>query len=240
MEMYSKQGIAELRRSSDAEIAAELLEPAGGRILDIGCGEGNLTCALARLGAEVTGVDPNAGQIERARAAASEQGLSVTFEVGIGEDLPFADASCDVALLSNSLHHVPEDRMGATLEDAARVVKPGGLLYVMEPVPEGPYFEVQRVWNDETRARARAFEMLAGLGKLGFEMVAEVFYTSARSFADHGAYVARSASRHERRRAEIESKSAEIRERFLANAVKSDDGFALDMIFRVDLARKRV
>ena len=238
MDMYPTQPIETLRRSSDIEIARELIVPAGKRILDIGCGEGDLTRALAGAGAEVTGIDPHEGRIERARAKAADEGVTVAFETGIGESLPYPDAGFDVAVLSNSLHHVPADRMGATVAEAARVVVPGGLLYAMEPVPRGPYFEVQSVWNDETASRVKALEAVAAAETIGFARIAEVFYRSVRRFDDCDDYINRAVSRHEGRREEIARKTPLIAQRFDANATPVDGGFALDMVYRVNLFRK--
>jgi ubiquinone/menaquinone biosynthesis C-methylase UbiE len=186
----------------------------------------------------MTGIDPHEGRIERARAAAAEAGVKIAFEVAAGENLPYADGAFDVALLSNSLHHVAEDRMAATINEAARMVRPGGLLYAMEPVPRGPYFEVQSLWNDETANRARAYDEIGAAAKLGFENEAERFYIEARSVDDFDTYVARAGARHQSRRAEIERQSDRIRQKFEQHAVRADGGFALDMVFRVNLMRK--
>jgi SAM-dependent methyltransferase len=236
--MYPQQAIGSLRRSSDIEIARELIGLAGKRVLDIGCGEGELTRALARDGAEVTGIDPHEGRIGRAREKAAEEGVAVTFEVGIGEDLPYADASFDITVLSNSLHHVPADRMAATVAEAARLVASGGVLYAMEPVPRGPYFEVQSVWNNETRSRDLAWEAVEAVISMGFQPVETVFYRSARIFPDCADYIARAASRHDGKREELARKAPLIEQKFDACAEPIEGGFALDMVYRVDLFRR--
>jgi 2-polyprenyl-3-methyl-5-hydroxy-6-metoxy-1,4-benzoquinol methylase len=236
--MYPQPSIQSLRRSSGIEIACELIGPGGKRILDIGCGEGELTRALARAGAEVTGIDPNEGRIERARAKADEEGVTATFEVGIGENLPYADDSFDVAVLSNSLHHVPAARMGATVAEAVRLVAPGGRLFAMEPVPRGPYFEVQSVWNDETKSRALALDALATVLSMGFRPTETVFYRTARRVPDCATYMARAASRHENKREILARKAPLIEEKFDANAEPVDGGFTLDMIYRVNLFQR--
>lgn len=238
MDMYPQEAVHLLRRSSGVEIARELIGPAGKRILDIGCGEGELTRALAQDEAEVTGIDPNEGRIDRARGKADDDGLAVAFEVGIGEDLPYDDGHFDVVVLSNSLHHVPPDRMAATVTEAARLVAQGGMLYVIEPVPRGPYFEVQSVWNDETQSRALALEAVATALSLGFKPVETVFFRSARQVPDCAAYIERTASRHEGKRKELARKAPLIEQMFNANAEPIDDGFALDMIYRVNLFRR--
>lgn len=238
MEMYPQQAIHSLRRSSGIEIACELIGPASKRILDIGCGEGDLTRSLAREGAEVTGIDPHEGRIERARAKAAGEGATVAFEVGIGDDLPFADGSFDVVVLSNSLHHVPVDRMDATVAEAARLVAPGGILYVMEPVPRGPYFEVQSTWNDETKSRDLALDAVATASSMGFRPLETVFFRYARHVPDCATYIERAASRHESKREELVRKTPLIEQKFDAHAEPADGGFTLDMVYRVNLFRR--
>src|SRR3954447_23970558 len=75
---------------------------------------------------------------------------------GGAQALPLEDASADVVVFANSLHHVPGDLLDAALGEAARVLRPGGLLYLPEPVAEGPYFELVRAVDDETAVRAAA------------------------------------------------------------------------------------
>ncbi len=234
--MYPSQDIEDLKNSDSEKMAAELLDLDGSRIIDIGCGEGDLTRSLARGGAVTTGIDPHEGRIEKARAAS--EGLSANFEVGIGEKLPYPDGEFDVALLSNSLHHVPEDRMGATIREAIRVVRPGGLVYFMEPVPTGAFFEVQSIWNNETANREHAYEEIGHAAELGCETVAEIFYRTARPSGDAESYMKRVAERHPKRAGLIAGKADEIRAKFAENAVPADGGSTLEMIYRINLMRK--
>src|SRR5579871_5418856 len=68
----------------------------GSRVLDVGCGAGQLALIAARSGAAVTGCDIATNWIQRARARAKAEGLNVVFEEGDAEALPYADASFDV------------------------------------------------------------------------------------------------------------------------------------------------
>jgi ubiquinone/menaquinone biosynthesis C-methylase UbiE len=76
----------------------------GKRVIDIGCGDGRMALACASYAVEVVGVDPDAEAIRRARTKA--RALAVTtarFEVGVAQELPFADGHFDVAILSWTL-----------------------------------------------------------------------------------------------------------------------------------------
>ena len=71
----------------------------GWRVLDVGCGTGTLTVALARRSARAIGVDPAPRMVAQARA--KQEGAPVTFIVGSAEALPFADSSFDGATASS-------------------------------------------------------------------------------------------------------------------------------------------
>jgi 2-polyprenyl-6-hydroxyphenyl methylase/3-demethylubiquinone-9 3-methyltransferase len=110
-----------MRRVLTEELGAE---PAGLRVLDVGCGGGLLAEEFAGLGCEVTGVDPSRESIEVARRHASAEGLEVQYEVGTGEELPFADGSYDAVYCCDVLEHV--DSVAATIAEIGRVLRPGG------------------------------------------------------------------------------------------------------------------
>jgi ubiquinone/menaquinone biosynthesis C-methylase UbiE len=79
----------------------------GKRVLEIGCGGGQNTIALARQGAEACGVDPSVKQIEYARSLAEECGVDVTFDVAPAEDLSrFPDSRFDLAISSYAFGYV--------------------------------------------------------------------------------------------------------------------------------------
>ncbi|MGW7517986.1 class I SAM-dependent methyltransferase [Streptomyces sp. NPDC054796] len=111
----------------------ELLEtylPRDARVLDYGCGYGRLTAQLAALGyGHVHGVDPSHALIARGRREHPE--LDLTHMPAL--PLPFEDASFDAALLFVVLNCVPEDAAQRTIvAEVARLVRPGGVLYVSD------------------------------------------------------------------------------------------------------------
>ncbi len=101
------------------------LDPRGLRALDVGCGGGLLAEEFARLGCAVTGIDPSAPSIATAQAHASQAGLAITYQVGVGEQLPFADASFDLVYCCDVLEHVND--LEQVIAEAARVLMPGGV-----------------------------------------------------------------------------------------------------------------
>lgn len=224
------------RLTSNAEVANKLLDPKGMKGVDVGCGEGRFTRYLASQGAEMHGIDINDKSLDKARAALD--GENVTFQNARGEDMPFDDGSMDLVVYSNSFHHIARDKMVTALAEAVRVLKPGGLLYVMEPVAQGNYFEGTRLINDESVIRAEVYELIQDAGAHGFDAVDEITYSSPRRFESYEAFRDDQASRSAKRQALFDEKDDEIRDRFLAHAIPDDGGFVFTQIFRVNLLRK--
>ncbi len=98
------------------------------KVADIGCGAGSQAALWAQLGHEVSGLDVNAALVAIAARRASVVGLAIRFDVGSATALPYGDASMDVCLLPELLEHVAD--WESCLREAARVLKPGGVLYL--------------------------------------------------------------------------------------------------------------
>jgi SAM-dependent methyltransferase len=133
-------------------VLLEFAPPAGRTVVDVGCGEGSVVRRFAAGGAAAIGVESGAESLARARAhapVADERYLE-----GGGEALPLEDASAAAVLFVQSLHPVPEP--DAALTEAARVVRPGGEVVVVEPLAEGAFFALVAIVDDETRVRALA------------------------------------------------------------------------------------
>jgi 2-polyprenyl-6-hydroxyphenyl methylase/3-demethylubiquinone-9 3-methyltransferase len=74
------------------------------KVLDVGCGNGNLTREFAeRSPCDVFGIDPGFGNLQQARSGRTIASVSITFAAAMGEALPFADGTFDVAALTSSL-----------------------------------------------------------------------------------------------------------------------------------------
>lgn len=148
---------------------AELLAAVAGagRVLDLGCGSGRLTVALARTGAAVTGMDTSLERLEQARRRAGEAGVELELvEADMNEPLPFADGSFDAATSRLALM-VAADPV-ATLRELRRALAPGGRVAtaIWASLDRNPWFSAPReaiaeVVGDERAGFARAF------GKLG-------------------------------------------------------------------------
>lgn len=125
------------------------------QILELGCGAAQLARALVRRypGSRVTALEVDARQHAK-NLADPQPGLS--FVAAGAQDIPCADRSADLVLMLKSLHHVPMPLLGRALAEAARVLRPGGHLYVSEPVYAGPFNDVVKLFNDERVVREAA------------------------------------------------------------------------------------
>jgi SAM-dependent methyltransferase len=100
-------------------------------VADIGCGEGYLTLEAARWARHVTAVDRAKDVLDRGREIAKRRKLkNITWKRGELERVPIADASIDIVLLSQALHHA--DHPERALAEAHRILRPGGRVLVLD------------------------------------------------------------------------------------------------------------
>ena len=111
----------------------------GQRVLDVGCGTGTLATLIKQLHpeVEVVGLDPDPKALARARRKAERAAVSVQFDQGFGDELPYAEASFDRVFSSFMFHHLPAEEKGTTLREARRVLKTDGEFYMTDF--EGPH-----------------------------------------------------------------------------------------------------
>lgn len=110
---------------------AELAD--GQRILEIGCGTGNLSIRAKRSqpGATVIGSDPDPLALRKAERKAAQL-TGIRFERGYAQRLPYADGEFDRVLSSMMLHHLDEDAKTAAAAEVFRVLRPGGRLHLVD------------------------------------------------------------------------------------------------------------
>jgi len=150
---------------------------AGQRVLEIGCGTGNLLTALGRRAADVeaVGIDPDPAALRRARRKAARRHLPIRYEQAFAGELPLPDASVDRVLSSLMLHHLDEDERGRALREVRRVLRPGGQLHVVD-IDGGPARRSSRgggMHRHPLVAASTPERLLAALREAGLTAVAE-------------------------------------------------------------------
>ena len=106
----------------------------GDRVLEVGCGTGNLALRLKRRhpSVEVVGLDPDGPALDRAVRKSRRAGLDIRWDRGFADTLPYPDATFQLVLSSMMLHHLEADDRPAALREIARVLVPGGALLVLD------------------------------------------------------------------------------------------------------------
>ena len=107
------------------------------------------------------------------------------FRLGGAEDIPAADNSFDIVLMFKSLHHVPMEHMDAALGEIARVLKPGGLAWISEPVFAGELNEVFRLFHDEKIVREAAFAAIRKAVDTGRLSLEKQHFFNTRSYFEN-------------------------------------------------------
>ena len=133
--IYNKIGNGYNRtRKADPYIVSRLyslLNPQKGKTyLDIGCGTGNYTIALANMGVNLTGIDPSAVMLDEAKSKSS----IVKWVLGSAENIPLPGNSIDGAVATLTLHHWANIEKG--FKEFTRVLKPGSLIVIFTFTPE--------------------------------------------------------------------------------------------------------
>jgi SAM-dependent methyltransferase len=175
---------AEPSFDDELDLLAALVPLANQDIIELGCGAAALARGLLQRHPESRIVGLEVDERQHAKNLAKPQ-AGLRFMAGVSQDIPFENASFDLAMMLKSLHHVPMPLMEKALNEAARVLRPGGHLYVSEPVYAGPFNEVVKIFNDEGVVREAAQRALdAAVANGVWEQAAERRFVMPMRFTD--------------------------------------------------------
>jgi SAM-dependent methyltransferase len=148
----------------------------GIRMLDVGCGVGQVALRAARGGARVTGIDPSVNLVAQARQRVEAEGLAIRFDAGEAGALPYESGSFDLVVsLMGAMFDPRPERVAAEL---VRVCQPGGRIVMANWAPEGFVGRMLRTigehvppantsgplkWGDEPTVRERLRDRVADL-----------------------------------------------------------------------------
>lgn len=133
---FSRRGLWVINTPYRRILAAAMIRPED-RVLDLGCGIGNILIALAEripFARPAVGVDVSAALIDIGRREVAKAGLSdkIDLQVAAATRLVFEEASFDVALTSHVIKHLDDEALALTFRDVARVLRPGGRFLLWE------------------------------------------------------------------------------------------------------------
>ena len=223
------------------EAVLGLVDPVGADVVDIGCGGGTYLRAWHELGAAtVTGVDSSGPILDEARAGHRDL-PGVAFKRGDAADTGLPDGCADVVFERALVHHVPD--LGAVATEAARLLRPGGILLIQDRTPEdvaqpgsathprGRLFEIfPRLLEVENGRRPTAGALSGAVAAAGFEDLSTTsLWEVRRRYADREDYLAEIASRtgrsilHELDDAELSRLVQELRERLTEGPLVEQD-----------------
>jgi len=150
----------------------------GQRVLEIGCGTGDLLMRVKRLfpTCDVVGLDPDPKALARARKKAERAGLEIRLEEGFAGHLPFADASFDRVFSSFMLHHLTHPEKVEALREVHRVLRRDGGVHILDfGDAAGVHDLVARLFFSGERGRDNLEGRIPELLRAArFEQVAEV------------------------------------------------------------------
>lgn len=104
------------------------------RVLEIGCGTGNLALLIKQRSPhlDVVGLDPDAKALARAARKAGRAGVDLRLDRGFADELPYPEGSFDRVLSALMFHHLEAASRPATLREVRRVLRPGGSLHLVD------------------------------------------------------------------------------------------------------------
>ncbi len=172
---------------------AELMEyrdfPGMGKVLELGCGAGDVSILFAEKGYDVSGIDISPTAIEWAREKVLGAKLKADFEIGDVTNLSsWEDGYFDIVIDGHCLHCIIGDDRGKVLKEAHRVLKPGGIFYVSTMCGEPKEPEVIKMFDAETRCMVwggvarryigRPEDILKEIEGIGFKIIRQEIQAS--------------------------------------------------------------
>jgi len=156
-------------------------------VLELGCGGAAKTRAIAKRFAPVRIEAAEVDVRAQADNKAAHSGWAFADNIHLvdygAQAIAKPDASVDAVLMFKSLHHVPAEDLASAMREIHRVLKPGGLAYLSEPVFAGELNEVIRLFHDEREVRQLAFTAVCDAVEAGLlELVEQRFFRAQVRF----------------------------------------------------------
>ena len=221
----------------ESEIYNRLISLDNKHIIELGCGSADIPRDIATSGVDRKIMALEVDEIAYEKNLQITDLPNVTFALSGAQEIPLEDESADVVFMFKSLHHVPLELMEPSMREIRRVLKPGGLAYISEPVFAGDFNEILRLFHDEQKVREAAFYTVKQAVDDGlFNLVEETFFNSPMKFENFSEFenitIKATHSNHKL----DEKLYALVKQRFEQHM--GDDGAHFLMPIRVDLLQR--
>ena len=221
----------------EPDIYNRLLTLDNKHILELGCGAAFKTRNIATSGANRKLTALEVDETAHQKNLQITDLPNVTFVLAGAQDIPLDDDSVDVVFMFKSLHHVPLNLMEPSMREISRVLKPGGLAYISEPIFAGEFNEILRLFHDEQKAREAAFKTIKSAVDEGlFTLLEQNFFNSPTRFESFAEFENRIINATHSDHALDEELYHRVKQRFEAHL--GDDGAHFFSPVRVDLLQK--
>ena len=222
----------------ESEIIKNVINLDHKKILELGCGAAIITRLFAQEGLNRTITATEVDEIQHEKNLQIKDLPNVDFVFAGSQDLPFDKNSFDVILLFKSLHHVPMQLMSKAMSEIARVLKPGGLVYISEPIFAGDFNEILRLFHDEEKARIAAFNAIVkSVESNELISIDQMFFNTSRTYQDFSEFekliINVTHSYHQL----SDTLMQKVKTKFMAHMTK--DGATFNTPIRVDLLSKK-
>ena len=223
--------------ANEGDILDELLHLEGAMILELGCGKAEKTRIVAQKAASVLALEVDETQL--AKNITITDLPNVRFAHGGAEQIPAADSNFDIVLMFKSLHHVPTELMDSVFSEIRRVLKPGGVAYISEPVYAGDFNEILKLFHDEKAVREAAFaaeKRAVSSGRLA--LVSQKYFLQPMHFVNFGQFEEQVLKvTHTEHKLSVQTLE-KVRSKF--NGHMTQEGATFHMPIRVDVLVKQL
>jgi ubiquinone/menaquinone biosynthesis C-methylase UbiE len=178
-----------VKADDPSRFGAALGEACRGKLLDVACGPGVVTAALAPLASSVVAFDATTQMLEKAMARCAKAGLTnVAFRSGDAENLPFEDAEFDGAVTRLAIHHFANPQRA--LDEMFRVLRPGGAAVIVDAVSSEDSEEsnlhnaIERLRDPSHVRMLPASELDAAVSRAGFRDIENATWDMGRELEE--------------------------------------------------------
>ena len=222
---------------NEAEIFESVLSLDNQKILELGCGDATLTRVIATTGSGRSITATEVDSICHEKNLLIDDLPNVEFSLSGCESIPSGDNHFDTVFMFKSFHHVPTHQMSTSLQEIKRVLKPGGMAYISEPIFSGDFNEVLRIFHNEEAVRNSAFNALQeAVENDVFSLIDELFFNTLTSFENFEEFEERVIGTTHTQHNLSDQQHSKVKSLFNETHAKNNGDFIIPI--RVDLLQK--